>query len=513
MTNNKLLSRGLKNARRMFRRMPEYVLNHLVRELLKRGCLDPEVVGISCVPTQTLWDSLCEPFSTLEVAWMKWENVEVDICEDVLDEETLENIKYCAEETFNGNEAVHSYCRHKFDEYVNYIKVNHTIPGKQLIAYKVGDRYRLLNGHLRVAAALYAGQHIFSSDAWIGKVPSSDEQHKELMNAIAVAQKEVSDLEKGIKCMFPTCRESAIGSHSQQEHGQLDNVAEDGWVYALERNHLKRLASYFFRGEDCFPRLVKQRIASVTVFPGYCNAHDTSVFNCIERDELAKDNPEQVLAFHLRGISYIWARQRHEMMQSMRLWNYMSERVGCLSPNPQVINWSIYVPADYEMLIKPCFAGSAIANLRWVWRIIDTNIGVSCASGITPMDDELADRLIGEATDYKKHRLNRPRHFASLNIVPLKDCTHVIVTWHKDIDALAKEFTSRLASNDIGVFQEALNEAIFDKSEDYAVRPSVWESLSDGERKEFERAIIPEHMRGRLKKVPSLVNLDGCNVL
>ena len=513
MINNKLLEKGLKCARLMFRRLPEYVLNHLVRELLNRGCLAPKVVGISRGTTQTLWDNLCEPFSTLEVAWMKWENVKIDIYEDVLDEATLRNIKYCVNETFEVSDTVHLRCRQKFYEYVNFIKINHTIPGKPLIAYKVGDKFRLLNGHLRIAAAFYVGQRIFSADAWIGSVPSVDEQHKDLINAIASAQKEVSDIEKETKCMFPNCSEMAIRSHSQQEHGQLDNVAEDGWVYALERNHLKRLASYFFKGEDITPRLVKQKIASATVFPGYCNVHDTSVFNCIERDELMKDNPKQVVAFHLRGISYIWARQRHEMTQAMRFWNYMAERVGCLRPNPQVINWSIYVPADYEMLIKPCFDGNASANLKWVWRIIDRNVGISCASGITPMDDELADRLIGEATDYKQQRLNRPRHFASLNVVPLKDCTHVIVAWHKDIDALAKEFTSRLASNDIGVFQEALNEAIFDKSEDYAVQPSVWESLSDAARKEFELAIIPEHIRGNLDKTPSLISLEGCNVV
>ena len=511
--NEKLLARGLKSARHMFRRMPEYVLEYLVRELLERGCLDSKLVGLSRWPTDTLWDNFCAPYSTLEVAWMTWANGPIDISEGVLDDETLENMDYCVKETFKGRAPINLYCMSQFWSYVDYVKSNRTIPGTPLIAYKVGDKYRLLNGHLRVAAAFYAKQLIFTVTAYVGNVPSIDEQRKELLGAVAHAQQDVGVIEDGLKCMFPGCEEKAIGSHSQQEHGQLDNVAEDGYVYALDRNHINQLAPYFFKGSDGFPRLIKQRISRATVFPGFCNAHDTSVFDCIERSALVKDTPEQVLAFHIRGLSYIWARQRHEWMYAMKVWNHMDEVVGCLCPNPQVVNWSIYVPADYELLIKPCFRDNAVCNLRWVWRIVDRNIGVSCASAITPMDDRLADKLIGEATDYKERKLKRPRHFASLNVVPQRDCTHVVVAWHKDIDTLAKGFTDRLASNDLKVFQCALNEAIFDKSEDYAVTPSLWESLNDEERKEFECAIIPEHVRGRMRKVPSLINLSGCNVI
>lgn len=123
------------------------------------------------------------------------------------------------------------------------------------------------------------------------------EQRKFLIAICSEAQKLITEYEKNAVCMQPDCTTLAIGSHSQQEHGQLDFVAEDNHVYALERDHVKSLAPYFFHEQLPLPRLVKLNISKATVFPGYCNEHDTSVFSCIERSELVKDSPNQVVAF------------------------------------------------------------------------------------------------------------------------------------------------------------------------------------------------------------------------
>lgn len=512
--NKKLFSSWMDVGRRLFRRMPEVVLRYMVETIMEDGHSIDESVCLSRYPTNTPWDAVCAPYSAFEVAFMRWREEQIEVSRSTLDDSTWGNVEYCLRETIEGGEPINSYCQSKYNEYVEYLRRNHAVPGNPFIAYKYGNRYRLLDGYLRCAAAFNTGHHSFSMNAWVGEVPSLKSQREELIQAMQAVQKKITEVEKKTAiCMHPECHNIAIGSHSQQEHGQLDNLAEDGSVYALNRDHVKILAPYFFKGEELLPRLSRQKIASVSKFPGYCQAHDDNLFKCIEKEPLVKDTAKQVLAFHLRALSYMSARQRHELVQTAELWNYMSEMVGRFAPNPQMINWLIYVPADYEMLIKPCFKAFAINDLKWVWRIIDKNIGVSCSSCITPMDDKLADDLIGSATDYKNGVLKRPRPFASLSVVPKQGCTHVVVAWHKDVDALAKEFTGRLASTDTSVFQQALNEALFDKSEDYTVAPSLWESLSEEDREILEYATVAEHMRTKIEHLPQIIKLDDCNVV
>lgn len=502
----------VERIKRTFPRMPADIVDRLFRPLLNNGSLEWTSECLTWGLTGTLFDHIFYPYSTMEVAWMDWTFQDITISEETLNETALEDIHAVIREGVPGDGELHEFLASKMRFYCEFVRRHHTIPGGPLVAICIGDKLKVLNGYPRIAAAFMERESGFKVKGWVGRIASREEQRKIITTVVEKVQKKVSEIEKTCKCMHPCCDAVAIGSHSQQERGQLDNVAENQVVYALNRDHLKTLSGVFFRAEDAVPKLSRQAIARATRFPGYCNSHDTSVFRCIEKKELEKDNPEQVMAFHLRGLSYVYARQRHELMFTKLMWEEMEKIVGPLPPNPQMQNWTIYVPADYEMLIKPCFEEGAIGNYKWIWRIIDKNIGVSCSSCVTPLDDALADRLIGDATDYQKGILRRPRHFASLNVVPLKDRTHVVVAWHKDIDVLAMEFTERLASSDLIVFQNALNEAIFDKSEDYVVAPSLWESLSVAERNEFEFATIPEHMRGRMDKIPTLINLSGCNV-
>lgn len=103
----------------------------------------------------------------------------------------------------------------------------------------------------------------------------------------------------------------------------------------------------------------------------------------------------------------------------------------------------------------------------------------------------------------------RPRPFASLNICPQGDVTHVVVAWHKRINPLVKDFVDRLNSKDVAVFQTALNDVIFNRSEDYAVSPKIWEALPIETQQMLEAVIVPEHIRGPLDKIPEVIDLNG----
>lgn len=511
MKSDRQVEKALKRVRKLFRKMPPYVVDHLFGGIIRNTDWEWDVRYLTRTVMDTEWGRIFRPYSFLQVAWMTWELVDIEISDRTLHPLSMEDITLLLDDQANSLGPAAGFCRSKLASYINEASYSHTIQGDPLIVLDAGGLYKLLSGHARVAGAFMAGQWTFTTRAWRGVVPSKVEQEKIILSAIQATQKDLAV--KEYCCMVPGCQFEAIGSHSQQHNGQLDNIADSqGNVYALLRDKTRSMAGVFFRQEEMLPKMVKVNINQATVFPGYCNSHDTSVFAEVEKRPLVKDSPGQVLAFHIRGLSYVNARQRYEFIHTSMIWNKLCQQIGLMLPHQQLFNWRIYVPGDYRMLIAPCFQRDAIKNIRWVWRVINKNIGVSCCSAITPMDDNDADRYVGASTDYGKMRLNRARPFATLNVVPLSDSTHVIVAWHKDINILVKKLADQLASSDIIEFQHALNDVIFNRSEDFTVAPKIWEALSDARRHEFEFALIPEHIRGKMVEVPELVDLSGCEV-
>lgn len=477
----------------LFKRMPTDVREHVLSTLARFG--------------EYRWDEVFAPYDILQASWMTWSLKEMVLDKDMLYKQTLDQIEFNDKEFFAPNK-LGEFLKKKFDSYLAHINETGKLPGEYIVAFIVDGKLKLLTGLLRIAAAFKVGMEKIPVKIWIGEVPSKIEQAKTILSKVQLVQEQLKATVH--ECMHPECYKQAIASHSQQKKGQLSEIAKNGYVYALERNHRKELSSILIKGAPKRPRIVRQHINEVSTYPGYCNHHDTQVFAVIERQPLVKGCKDQVLAFHLRGLSYTNARQRYEMTHGDLFVKHMSEDLGTRLIQPQLVNWHIHVPADRRQLINPCFKKSAKAELRYVWRIINKNIGVSCTSSVTLCDDNVADAYVGVATDYLNQRLLRPRPFASLNVVPHGDVTHVVVAWHKRINSLVKDFVDRLNSKDVTVFQTALNDVIFNRSEDYAVSPKIWEALPIETQQMLEAAIVPEHIRGPLDKIPEIIDLNGC---
>lgn len=311
-------------------------------------------------------------------------------------------------------------------------------------------------------------------------------------------------------CLYPGCGETPIGSHSQQRGGALKWIARGDCVCAIRRNNLANFIDGFTKGGEQ-SGIKLQKLAEVTTFPGFCNKHDTSLFLCIEQSVgLTQNNPNQALALHLRAVSYVYAMQRYQlnwlvgMCDSLprNLWNkYFYLQVK------DVINWGIMLPHDKLHYIDPCFSDDAVEQIEWVWRVIPENIGVSCATCIPPLDDEDADRIVGELINYENRTMRGPRPLVSLSVVPERERTHVVVVWNKCIGKYVREYAQIASSNDPQVFQGWLNDAIFNRSEDFTLSPSLWESFDEDIKKKIECLIMPEHLR-KGTEVPLVLSIN-----
>ena len=325
---------------------------------------------------------------------------------------------------------------------------------------------------------------------------------------IAAAQRvEKTMNEQPFTCLYPGCSELPIRSHSQQEGGSLKTIQREGKVYTIRR----RMETTFVdlsKSSDCLPPVCLTPISRATTFSGFCNRHDTDLFSCLENvPHLIPGNMEQVVALYRRSIAFAVANRRFNLNQMLG----MAQELPEIKDNPvltrTIIDWGIMLKYDMACTYQPSFDSDAAERFEFIWRVIPRNIGISCASGIPPLDDEVGDKLVGELIDYSTGMMKAPRPIISFNVVPENDRTHVVLIWDKQFLPYVNDVRASASSFDKDVIELFFNDALLNRSEDFTMSPDLWEGLSDSVRNTIRELIIPEHMREKVE-VPRLVSLD-----
>ena len=325
---------------------------------------------------------------------------------------------------------------------------------------------------------------------------------------IAAAQRvEKTMNEQPFTCLYPGCSELPIRSHSQQEGGSLKTIQREGKVYTIRR----RMETTFVdlsKSSDCLPPVCLTPISRATTFSGFCNRHDTDLFSCLENvPHLIPGNMEQVVALYRRSIAFAVANRRFNLNQMLG----MAQELPEIKDNPvltrTIIDWGIMLKYDMACTYQPSFDSDAAERFEFIWRVIPRNIGISCASGIPPLDDEAGDKLVGGLIDYSTGMMKAPRPIISFNVVPENDRTHVVLIWDKQFLPYVNDVRASASSFDKDVIELFFNDALLNRSEDFTMSPDLWEGLSDSVRNTIRELIIPEHMREKVE-VPRLVSLD-----
>ena len=213
------------------------------------------------------------------------------------------------------------------------------------------------------------------------------------------------------------------------------------------------------------------------------------------------------MALYRRSIAFAVANRRFNLNQMLG----MAQELPEIKDNPAlkgtIINWGIMLKYDMACTFQPSFDSDAAERFEFIWRVIPRNIGISCASGIPPLDDEAGDKLVGELIDYSTGMMKAPRPIISFNVVPENDRTHVVLIWDKQFLPYVNDVRASASSFDKDVIELFFNDALLNRSEDFTMSPDLWEGLSDSVRNTIRELIIPEHMREKVE-VPRLVSLD-----
>lgn len=313
--------------------------------------------------------------------------------------------------------------------------------------------------------------------------------------------KNIASVEKRLRrtaseCLCPSCNQRAIRSHSQQRNGWLSAIAENGHVVGVCR----QIAANLYQASPESPpppRIDRIGLAEASTFWGYCNQHDTELFKCIEQHPLQKGSVEQVFALHLRAMSFErMAKQgQQEITRICPGWE-----------NEVLIRQRLY-EADSMYRWNLLWIGDKInyfnEHFGYAWIVLPKNVGVSCATMIPPLSPLKEDRYM-TAHMGKDGCYHIARPAFSLSLVPSCNETHVIMCWHNDDADLVAPWKYDLCNNSGSSLAMFLNRCVFVKSEDFYLRPSLWDSLDVCVRDLVRKNLVPSLSE---REIPNVITI------
>jgi len=313
----------------------------------------------------------------------------------------------------------------------------------------------------------------------------------QILNRIARVEKHLRKC--STKCLCPTCKNPAIRSHAVQKNGWLSSISENGHVMGVPR----QIAANLYQSSPDNPPVSKiERIGlnEASTFWGYCNSHDTQLFDCIERQPLCKNNTAQAMALHLRAMSF----ERVAKRSQLEIYRCLSEShrdpiMREFLKNEVCIREQMF-DADLRYRWNLFWSDNNVAqfsrefSFRWV--VIPKNIGVASVAMIPPMSAVMEDRYM-TAHKHEDGTYDVGRPSFSLSVIPDGQDTHVVMCWHNDDGDYIAAWRNELCSGDSPRMSQFLNRCIFEKSEDYYLRPSFWCSLTNEVREDVIRSLTP----------------------
>lgn len=297
-------------------------------------------------------------------------------------------------------------------------------------------------------------------------------------------------------CLHPNCGKLSIGSHSQQRGGQLYEICENKMVYALNTNIYEVI-----KKDIEIPSLTKTAIKNASVFPGFCNRHDTELFESIEKEILIQNSTIQVASFFLRTVCYEITRKKLAALAAQEMLK------GCGDVLPQEVK------KMFELQLKgrdyffkrdmPYYLETAFDNFNkpesnrvgFVWKVINKKLLVSSCNVFSPIrnyDERMVDRLS-----------QQPQVLFTFNLVPERERTHVIVAWLNEHEDYSDWIKNDIRSD----LEKFINYIVVCQTEDLCVGPELWEGLTPILRDQIYYAMLPDIHREKITEIPCLVKL------
>ena len=301
---------------------------------------------------------------------------------------------------------------------------------------------------------------------------------------LAKHAKRMRELRRRPTCLAQGECRGVIGmSHTVSESMSLSYLAEDQHV-------LVRTVNLFSKTEANVLPLTKLSIHEALAFPGFCNYHDTVLFNSLDNSQFLA-TPEQLFmqAYRCACREYYFKAAQVDNFPNAshpaELQGQANPEEYGLHPDMEIIrlamNRGLLDVAAHKEKFENLLVDGAYRRLQSY--IIHTNSApiIACAGSFAPDFNSNGDPL-QNFTDFDKDLES-----IFVSIIPNRSGAFVVLSFFDDATVSPTKFIKDLIAN--GNLTHRIVWMCMTRIENLAIRPSWWNGLSEKTRAKLNEAI------------------------
>ena len=293
-----------------------------------------------------------------------------------------------------------------------------------------------------------------------------------------------ADFERGY-CSHPAasptqCKGGITKAHTVQRRGGLAAISEAGHVLTLKPT-LKGMIEH-----EGKPPPRKIGVGSASVFPGFCNHHDSALFKRVEGDDLALGIEEAFLLSY-RAIAYE-RFSKDVQLKSLLIQRQMDRgqpfwKQAIIQTQTYALEWGVRRGMIDVERWKATYDNRLLSGSRDGFKFLAIRFNgllpiVACAAFHVEVDfnGNLLQRLARGNLDFDHIALNVTAHCGR---------TVVILGWIGSASGPAAAFASSLQALSDNRKADAMVRMVFEQSENVFMNPTWWRCLSTEQQRGF----------------------------
>jgi hypothetical protein len=294
------------------------------------------------------------------------------------------------------------------------------------------------------------------------------------------------------------CSEEVIKAHSIQDNRILNRICEDNHVLHIKQIIQNRESKAEF-----------QRISHLkaSTFFGFCNFHDTKIFEPIEKTEYVGEHVQNfLLAFRALVMGY------HNKRRTLKNIQNIFKNKPSLMKKKQMVDLyrvTFLEVEDYEEIyngFKHNYLKDDFKGLKTIYRQLNFEIKFATCSAFAIYKDLKGKEIVN------KYRVRDEKvALVYLNVYPIQGKTNVIFSYQVSDESLYGEYFNQIENLTNKEYMEYLNYLIIEMTENIFFNPSMISSLSDKEKssilESFQTLFKPTKI-GYLKEKENYFNFD-----
>lgn len=274
------------------------------------------------------------------------------------------------------------------------------------------------------------------------------------------------------QCLHPdkaSCSEKIINAHSIQNNKILKRISSNGYVYMPCP-----------KPDNPFAVITRWGRKEATVFTGFCNYHDKTVFQPIE-DSYFDKSELHIFLYTYRCFAVEYHKKQEVINMQKAIFKRKPSLIG-MSHHDDPFGGMKLAFEDFQP-VKQVFDNALLTGKYDVLSSVIWEFPISvkfAASGFeapsTDLQGKKIQNLLGTKTSAKH---------IFIMVFPEDNKTYCIISWLKTNDNFFSEYRRQLENMDMQQRKNYINNTLPIISENIAINPEAWDKWDKSKKDEF----------------------------